>query len=135
MSDWEKYLDERCAIFLASTRPTALTFVTNGLEKYKLSDPRAAEIIALNLREWDHVRRVLLRRCQNCNYVVSTDSERSFEVPGLGAVCGLCHDMYTALTFNVKMRNMNYFKALHERWVKDKNDDGRSGGWRDRAGM
>jgi len=83
----------------------------------------------------DRIRKILKRRCRNCDHVVSSDAEKSFEVPYLGAVCSLCHDLYTALTFNTKMRNMNYFKDLHEKWKKDKDDDGSRGGWRDRAGM
>lgn len=139
--DWESKLEDRLALHLASLPGLSTTLswpVVDGVatvRQYRLKDKVAPEIIRNNCQEMDKVRKILRRRCRNCDHVVSSDAEKSFEIPFLGAVCGLCHDMYTALTFNTKMRNMNYFKQIQEAEDKRKNDGGTRGGWRDRAGM
>lgn len=141
--DWETKLEDRLALHLVSLPGQSLTLswpTTDSLSvvhHYRFTDEISPSIIANNCREMDRLQKILRRRCRNteCNHIISSDERKSFEVPGLGAVCSLCHDMYTALTFNTKMRNMNYFKELHEKWEKEKNDDGSRGGWRDKAGM
>lgn len=141
LRDWENKLEDRLALHLASLNHPSLTLewpVVDSMtivKHYRLTDAIAPAIMESNCREMDRLRKILRRRCANCDHVVSSDSAKSFEVPFLGAVCSVCHDLYTALTFNTKMRNMNYFKQLHEKWEKDKNDDGSRGGWRDKAGM
>ena len=139
--DWEAKLEDRLAAHLDSLPKASqsLSYVTQDsvtlVRQFRFTDEVLLSIRINNCKEMDRIRKILKRRCRNCDHVVSSDAEKSFEVPFLGAVCSLCHDMYTALTFNTKMRNMNYFKELHEKWEKDKKDDGSRGGWRDRAGM
>ena len=87
---------------------------------YKLGDPIGEVTAKYNCKEYDRVRKILKARCRNCDYVCSTDPNKSFAVAGLEPVCELCCDMYKALTFNARMRNMNYFRELHEQWVKEK---------------
>ena len=139
--DWEIKLEDQLAAHLDSLPKASqsLSYVTQDsvtlVRQFRLTDEVSRSIRINNCKEMDRIRKILKRRCRNCDHVVSSDAEKSFEVPYLGAVCSLCHDLYTALTFNTKMRNMNYFKDLHEKWKKDKDDDGSRGGWRDRAGM
>ena len=139
--EWEAKLDDRMSSYLDSlSKPSeSLSFHTVDsvtlVRQFRLSDAVAKQIINNNCREMDRIRKILRRRCANCNHVVSSDSEKSFEVAFFGPVCSVCHDIHVSLTFNPRMKNMNYFKEAHEKWVKDKNDDGSRGGWRDRAGM
>jgi hypothetical protein len=139
--DWEIKLEDRLAAHLDSLPKTSqsLSYVTQDsvtlARHFRLTDEVSRSIRINNCKEMDRIRKILKRRCRNCDHVVSSDAEKSFEVPFLGAVCSVCHDLYTALTFNVEMRNMNYFKQIQEAEDKKKNDDGSRGGWRDRAGM
>lgn len=141
--DWEIKLEDRLALHIASLPGESLTLswpVVDGVavvRQYRFMDKFASVIIENNCREMDRLQKILRRRCRNteCNHIISSDAAKSFEIPFLGAVCSLCHDLHAALTFNTKLKNMNYFKYLHEKWEKDKNDNGERGGWRDKAGM
>lgn len=138
--DWEAKLEDRLALHLASLSVQSLSFPTavdsvSVVRHYRFLDEISASICLNNCREMDRLRKILKRRCRHCDHVVSSDAEKSFEIPFLGAICSLCHDLYTSLTFNTKMRNMNYFKQIQEVEDKRKNDNGERGGWRDRAGM
>jgi hypothetical protein len=139
--EWEAKLEDRVAFHLAQTRGQSLTLefpvtdTVSTVRHYRFIDELAPIIRSNNCRELDRLQRILLRRCQECNYPVSSDDAKSFEITGRGAVCSLCHDMYTAVNFNPKLRNMKYFKQLHEEWKKKQDDKGERGGWRDKAGM
>ena len=139
--DWEAKLEDRLAAHLDSLPKASpsLSYVTQDsvtlVRQFRFIDEVSLSIRINNCKEMDRLRKILKRRCRHCDHVISSDAEKSFEVPFLGAVCSVCHDLYTALTFNVKMRNMNYFKQIQEAEDKRKNDNGERGGWRDRAGM
>jgi hypothetical protein len=87
---------------------------------YKLGDPTGEIIAKYNCIAYDRVRKILLSRCINCDYVCSTDVNKRFAIAGKDPVCELCCDMYKALTFNPGMRNMNYFRNLIEEEEKEK---------------
>jgi hypothetical protein len=139
--EWEDKLDDRVAFHLTQIRGQSLTLefpVTDSVSivrHYRLTDEFALVIRSNNCREMDRLRKILSRRCRNCDHVISFDEKKQFAIPLLGAVCETCHDLYKAVTFNVRMRNMNYFKEIQEAEDKRANDKGERGGWRDRAGM
>lgn len=87
---------------------------------YKLGDPMGEVVALYNCKEYDRVRKILKTRCLNCDYVCSTDPNKSFAIAGMDPVCELCSDMYKALTFNVRMKNMNFFREAHEQWEKER---------------
>ena len=139
--DWEAKLEDRCAHYIANLQTSSLTLEwpvvdsVTVVRQYRLSDKIAPAIQDNNCRELDRLRKILRRRCRNCDHVVSSDATKSFEVPVLGAVCSLCYDLHKSVAFNGMLRNMNYFKYIQEAEDKRKNDDGSRGGWRDKAGM
>jgi hypothetical protein len=109
--------------------------------------PETPRDVFMNVHEYDRVRRVLLARCRNCDYVISRDERAVREIVFVcddpkcackrlyGAishpVCFLCYDMFHALYRNLGMKDMNYFKAIDEKEKKENDDPKR----RDRLGL
>lgn len=71
------------------------------------------EIMELNAAYYDELRNLLPKRCHECDYVVA--SERAYELPDIGVVCGLCFFMHHALCSD-KLKNVNYFRNFHKQW-------------------
>jgi hypothetical protein len=76
-----------------------------------------------NVHDCDKIRRVLLARCNICNYVVSRDPIAVKELlykcdnkrcclisPGLHQVCDVCYWMWRALYANLGLKDQRYFK-------------------------
>ena len=101
-----------------------------------------------NVRDYDHVRRVLIARCKQCGQVISTDElkvrELNFRCPDptcyckrqyatqLHRVCEACYDMWHALYFNSMLKNMNYWKELDEAEAKLRSERNRRMGLDDK---
>lgn len=91
------------------------------------------ETIRRNLVFYDRVRHTLERRCRvpDCNYVVSSRQEDpDYALPEFASVCGACFYMHEALQ-HPKLKNIFYFRRLHEAWKKEMNDPKRN----DRLGI
>lgn len=92
--------------------------------EWKIGEEGADAVIAKNLRMMDELVQRYEKCCANpfCNYPISALRETSFAAPGYGDVCATCHDLWTALAFNGKLVRYNYFKDLHEQWLKENKD-------------
>jgi hypothetical protein len=107
--------------------------------------PDTPEIFYRNLRDYDHVRRILLGRCKKCDQVISSDEnaikELVFEcgdpkcccrvgvfTTRVHRVCDVCYTIWHSLYMNTGLKSMNYFKELDEK-------DGASGGKEKRRRM
>lgn len=100
-----------------------------------------------NVRDYDHVRRILIARCGICKATISRDEKAVKELVFVcediscdckkmyGAishrVCSLCYDLFHALYANYGMKNRNYFKEMNDRERAELNDPKR----RDRLGL
>jgi hypothetical protein len=109
--------------------------------------PDTPRDVFMNVHDYDRVRRILIPRCKNCDYVVSRDEKAVREIVFVcedpkcackrlyGAishrVCYLCYDMFHSLYMNPLMKNMNYFKEIDEKEKKENDDPKR----RDRLGL
>jgi hypothetical protein len=104
-------------------------------EAAKLGTPEAEEIMKSNVAYYDKARQIMQRRCKapDCDYVIGTMPSGTFEVPGLGEVCDLCHDVYKSLT-GPHLKNVMYFRNLHAEWVKE-NDPAEIQRRKDRLGF
>lgn len=99
--------------------------------RWKKGDPGAEQVMKDNVAFYDKVRSILTRRCKvpDCGYTISS-IENSYSVMGVGEVCGVCYWMDFALQ-SPGLKNIFYFKRLHDQWVADNNDKNR----RDRLGL
>lgn len=113
------------------TMITAMVATTSCGGRWKIGDPGAEQVMKDNVAFYDKVRSILSRRCKapGCGYVLSS-IEQSFSIIGIGEVCGVCYWMDFALQ-SPGLKNIFYFKRLHDQWESDKNDKNR----RDRLGL
>ena len=139
--EWENQLDETCEKYLKSIKgePQSLSFFvedTTGcvVRRFKYDDPISISVRSQNCKEHDRIRKILARKCPYCGYVLSSDIKNSFQADGQDC-CSLCHYMHNAVNFNAGLKNFSYFREIQAEYEKKKNDDGRRGGWRDRAGL
>ena len=88
-------------------------------------------IMHANLAHHDRVRSILNRRCGvvDCRFILGGEKE-TFALPNFSDVCDICYHMFYALK-NARLRNMNYFIELHDKWKRDLNDTNR----RDKLGL
>jgi hypothetical protein len=95
------------------------------VKAWKFDDPIGQVVAKYNCKEYDRLYKILKGRCKNCGYVCSSDPNKTYAIAGMEPVCALCHEMYKAITFNPQMKNMNYFRDLHEKEEKEKEDNNR----------
>ena len=90
----------------------------------------------------DRVRRVLIGRCKNCGFVISSKEEEVKELvfeckdplcyckktlysTKVHRVCSVCYDVWHSIYMNTVLKNMNYWKELDEKDEKEKQERNR----------
>jgi hypothetical protein len=108
--------------------------------EYRKLTEREEDIITQNLQDYTRIFGFLRRHCEapGCGYPMSALNGDNFSILGIGNVCGLCYAMYAALTGQAisgtpGLKNIFYFKNLHDKWKKDNDLD--TPGRRDRLGL
>jgi hypothetical protein len=89
---------------------------------WKIGEEGADAIVHMNCRLLDLLMDRTSRRCsvEGCGWPISIFRDKNFEVPNIGPICTTCHDLYGAIIFtNIKLKNPNYFKNLHDEMVKE----------------
>jgi hypothetical protein len=94
-----------------------------GKSVWSLGEEGSKDVIARNVRALQALSEELETCCANpyCKYPLSSDREAHYAAPNFGELCEVCHAMYTSVSFmNPLLKNRpNYFKDLHEAYLKE----------------
>jgi len=88
---------------------------------------KSESVILNNVRDYDVLRRMMVSRCVNCDYMIET--ARCYRIAFIGEVCSLCWALYTVLK-SAHLKDPNYFVNLHNAWLaagRNSNSGGLSG--------
>lgn len=107
------------------------------------------DVVYRNVRDYDHVRRVLIGRCKKCDQVISSDEAAIKELvfdcadpacyckkspysTKVHRVCDACYIIWHSVYCNTQLKNMNYYKELDEKDERKKDENRRRMGLGDK---